>query len=139
VTPSDQPTASDVTSALRVLVVDDNTDAADTLSMVIQQMGAEVRTVYDGATALRMCESFLPQLVMLDIGMPHMNGYDVARAIRMLKCGKPMIAAVTGWGQEADRARAREAGIDRHFTKPISEVALHELVTEVASRLEPRT
>jgi PAS domain S-box-containing protein len=138
VTPSDQPAASDVTSALRVLVVDDNTDAADTLSMVIQQMGAEVRTVYDGATALRMCESLLPQLVMLDIGMPHMNGYDVARAIRMLKCGKPVIAAVTGWGQEADKARAREAGIDRHFTKPISEVALHELVTEVASRLEPR-
>jgi PAS domain S-box-containing protein len=129
---ADEPPRGDVSQALRVLIVDDNTDAADTLAMVIQQMGANVRTVYDGATALRMCESFLPHLVLLDIGMPHMSGYEVARAIRMLKCGKPVIAAVTGWGQEADRARAREAGFDRHFTKPISEVALRELVSGVA-------
>jgi CheY-like chemotaxis protein len=99
-------------------------------------MGADVRTVYDGATALRMCESFRPQLVMLDIGMPHMNGYEVARAIRMLKsCGKPTIAAVTGWGQEGDKARAREAGFDRHYTKPISESAIRELVTETAGKV----
>jgi PAS domain S-box-containing protein len=134
VRPSDEPATVDVSSALRVMVVDDNADAADTLALVIEQMGAQVRTVYDGATALRMCETFLPQLVMLDIGMPRMNGYEVARAMRALKtCGKPMIAAVTGWGQEADKARAREAGFDRHYTKPISESALRELVTEVAA------
>ena len=137
VTPSDESSRSEVKSTLRVLVVDDNTDAADTLSLVIQQMGADVRTVYDGSTALRMCETFLPQLVMLDIGMPRMNGYEVARAIRMLKCGKPVLAALTGWGQEGDKARAREAGIDRHFTKPISEVALRELVEEVAEAVKP--
>jgi PAS domain S-box-containing protein len=129
---TDEPAAADVSQALRVLVVDDNVDAADTLAMVIEQMGASVRTVYDGATALRLCESFLPHLVLLDIGMPHMSGYDVARAIRTLKCGKPVIAAVTGWGQDADKARAREAGFDRHYTKPISEIALRELVSEVA-------
>jgi PAS domain S-box-containing protein len=133
VQPSDTPNDVDVKHSLRVMVVDDNADAADTLAMVLQQMGAEVRTVYDGATALRMCESFQPQLVLLDVGMPHMNGYDVVRAIRQLKsCGKPVIAAVTGWGQEADKARAREAGFDRHYTKPINETALRELVTEVA-------
>jgi PAS domain S-box-containing protein len=133
VQPSDTPNEVDVKQCLRVMVVDDNADAADTLAMVLQQMGADVRTVYDGATALRMCESFQPQLVLLDVGMPHMNGYDVVRAMRQLKsCGKPVVAAVTGWGQEADKARAREAGFDRHYTKPINETALRELVTEVA-------
>jgi PAS domain S-box-containing protein len=129
------PRTVDIAEQIRVMVVDDNVDAADTLALVLQQMGMEVRTVYDGSTALRTCESFHPQLVLLDIGMPHMNGYDVARAIRTLKtCGNPMIAAVTGWGQDADKERAREAGFDRHFTKPISEDALRELVGLVARR-----
>jgi PAS domain S-box-containing protein len=129
------PRNVDIAEQIRVMVVDDNVDAADTLALVLQQMGMEVRTVYDGSTALRTCESFHPQLVLLDIGMPHMNGYDVARAIRTLKtCGNPMIAAVTGWGQDADKERAREAGFDRHFTKPISEDALRELVGLVARR-----
>jgi PAS domain S-box-containing protein len=129
------PRNVDIAEQIRVMVVDDNVDAADTLALVLQQMGMEVRTVYDGSTALRTCESFHPQLVLLDIGMPHMNGYDVARAIRTLKtCGNPMIAAVTGWGQDADKERAREAGFDRHFTKPISEDALRELVGQVARR-----
>jgi PAS domain S-box-containing protein len=121
--------------ALRVLVVDDNTDAADTLAMVLDQMGLNVRTVYDGPTALRMCESFQPHLVLLDIGMPQMSGYEVARAIRSLKlCANATIAAVTGWGQKADKERAREAGFDAHFTKPISEHALHQLLTDASDR-----
>jgi PAS domain S-box-containing protein len=137
VSASAEPAHLEVASTLRVLVVDDNADAADTLAMVLEQVGADVRTVYDGATALRMCESFHPNLVLLDIGMPHMSGYEVARAIRLLKaCGKPVIAAVTGWGAEADKARAREAGFDRHYTKPISESALRELLTDVAAQKE---
>jgi CheY-like chemotaxis protein len=124
-----------VNHALRVLVVDDNTDAADTLTMVLDQMGLNVRTVYDGPTALRMCESFEPHLVLLDIGMPQMSGYDVARAIRSLKlCANATIAAVTGWGQPGDKERAREAGFDAHFTKPISEQALHQLLTDTSDR-----
>ena len=118
-----------------MLVVDDNVDAADSLGLMLEEMKLEVRMVYDGATALRVCESFQPHLVMLDIGMPKMNGYDVARAIRMSKsCGNPTIVAVTGWGQESDKARAREAGFDQHFTKPISESELQVLLADVADK-----
>jgi CheY-like chemotaxis protein len=124
-----------VAGSLRVLVVDDNVDAADSLGLVLKEMNLDVRTVYDGATALRVCESFRPHLVLLDIGMPKMSGYDVARAIRMLKfCGNPTIAAVSGWGQESDKTRARESGFDRHFTKPLSETDLQVLLAEVAAK-----
>ena len=127
--------AVDSPTALRVLVVDDNVDAADSLGLMLEEMKLEVRMVYDGATALRVCESFHPHLVMLDIGMPKMNGYDVARAIRMSKsCGNPTIVAVTGWGQESDKARAREAGFDQHFTKPISETELQLLLAEISDK-----
>jgi CheY-like chemotaxis protein len=130
-------TPGDVPASVRVLVVDDNHDAADSLSMMLRQMGLEARTAHDGASALRLCEAFHPHLVLLDIGMPGMNGYEVARAIRSLKvCGDPLIAAVTGWGQESDKARAREAGFDQHFTKPISEQALHLLLAEAAATIQ---
>jgi len=119
--------------AVRVLVVDDNVDASDSLAMMLQASGQETRAVYDGPTALRLFETFRPHLVLLDIGMPQMNGYDVARALRSLPAGvETVIAAVTGWGQEADKTRAREAGFDRHFTKPISESSLRGLVAEAA-------
>jgi PAS domain S-box-containing protein len=122
-------------TSLRILVVDDNLDAADSLGLMLSSMGLEVRTVYDGASALSSCEEFQPHLILLDIGMPKMSGYDVVRAIRALKhCGDPLIVAVTGWGQDADKQRAREAGFDRHFTKPLSETALQELLAEVAER-----
>jgi CheY-like chemotaxis protein/two-component sensor histidine kinase len=131
----DPAPSADAPTSLRVLVVDDNVDAADSLGLMLQEMKLEARTAYDGATALRVCESFQPHLVMLDIGMPKMSGYDVARAIRMLKfCGNPTIAAVSGWGQESDKARARESGFDRHFTKPISETDVHVLLAEVAAK-----
>jgi CheY-like chemotaxis protein len=102
---------------------------------MLQASGQETRAVYDGPTALRLFETFRPHLVLLDIGMPQMNGYDVARALRSLPAGvDTVIAAVTGWGQEADKTRAREAGFDRHFTKPIAENALRALVAEAAER-----
>jgi CheY-like chemotaxis protein/two-component sensor histidine kinase len=122
-------------AAVRVLVVDDNVDAADSLTMMLQAAGQEARAVYDGATALRLFETFRPHLILLDIGMPQMNGYDVARALRSAPAGHdPVIAAVSGWGQEADKARASAAGFDRHFTKPISESALRTLVAEAAEK-----
>ncbi len=133
---ADEPGAkADVPASLRVMVVDDNVDAADSLGLMLKELKLEVRTVYDGAMALRECESFQPHLVLLDIGMPKMSGYDVVRSIRMMKfCGNPTVVAVSGWGQESDKARARESGFDRHFTKPISETDLHVLLAEVAAK-----
>jgi PAS domain S-box-containing protein len=122
-------------STVRVLVVDDNVDAADSLTLMLQSAGQEARAVYDAATALRLVETYRPHLILLDIGMPQMNGYDVARAIRAAPTGhEPVIAAVSGWGQEADKARAAAAGFDRHFTKPIAESALRALVAEATER-----
>jgi PAS domain S-box-containing protein len=122
-------------AAIRVLVVDDNVDSADSLAMMLQAAGQEARAVYDGATALRLFETFRPHLILLDIGMPQMNGYDVARALRSAPSGhEPVIAAVSGWGQDADKARAATAGFDRHFTKPIAESALRTLVAEAAEK-----
>jgi PAS domain S-box-containing protein len=120
---------------LRVVVVDDNVDAADSLSLLLQQSGHQVRTAYDGPAALREVESIQPHLVLLDIGMPHMSGYDVARAISgMGLTRRPMVVAVSGWGQPADKERALEAGFDRHYSKPVGEADIQELLAEVAGK-----
>lgn len=103
----------------RVLVVDDNRDAAESLGMVLSALGADVRTAHDGTAALAMLDEFQPQAVLLDIGMPGMDGYEVAAAIRARAGGQAiLLIAVTGWGQEADRAHARAVGFDHHITKP---------------------
>ena len=133
------PDLPDVDRTLRVLVVDDNVDAADSLALLLQQMGQRVQIAYDGATALRAISANPPHLLILDIGMPHMSGYDVARAVRGMQLpSQPLIAAVTGWGQPADRERAREAGFDRHFAKPISEENIRGMLTEVAENRSSR-
>jgi CheY-like chemotaxis protein len=105
----------------KVLVVDDNVDAADSLSMMLELSGHEVCTVYDGPAALAALPAFGPQVVLLDIGLPRMDGYEVARRIRStLPAGRDMLlVALTGWGQAEDKRRAREAGFDQHFTKPV--------------------
>jgi PAS domain S-box-containing protein len=103
----------------RVLVVDDNHDAGDSIAVVLQLLGAEVRVMRDGATALAAFDAFAPTVVLLDIGMPDMNGYEVARGIRARTGGAAAtLIALTGWGQEDDRRRAREAGFDHHLVKP---------------------
>ncbi|HEX7036511.1 MAG TPA: ATP-binding protein [Pseudomonadales bacterium] len=103
----------------RMLVVDDNHDAADSLSVLLASMGAEVRTAYDGRSALLLLDELQPQIVFLDIGMPEMDGFEVARRMRRRQAGDQiLLVAVTGWGQPADRQRAREAGFDRHLVKP---------------------
>jgi PAS domain S-box-containing protein len=118
---------------LRILVVDDNADAADSLALLLQALGQETRTVYDGTAALAAVESFRPQVVLLDLGMPKMDGYQVARRISSEPGGvRPLLVAITGWGQDADKQRSREAGFHHHFVKPVGEQTLRRLLEEVA-------
>ena len=106
--------------AKRILVVDDNVDAATTLQLLLKSLGHEACAVFDGQQALSTALEFRPDVVLLDIGMPGLDGYEVARRLRALKRGEPLrIIAVTGWGQEADRTRSREAGFDVHLVKPV--------------------
>jgi PAS domain S-box-containing protein len=104
----------------RILIVDDNHDAAATLGMLLSLAGQDVQTAADGAAALAAAAGWKPDLVFLDIGMPGMNGYEVAQRLRQDSVGRtPLLVAVTGWGQEDDRRRAHEAGFDHHLVKPI--------------------
>jgi signal transduction histidine kinase/ActR/RegA family two-component response regulator len=121
---------------LRVLIVEDNLDAAEMLQLLVSQMGHVTKVAHDGATAITSATQFAPDVVLLDIGLPVMNGYAVVRALR----GLPQflnvhIAAVTGWGQEEDRRKAREAGFDSHFTKPLSPEVLHDLLVTIEHRM----
>lgn len=103
-------------STHRVLLVDDNRDSADTLAMLLKVLGTEVKIAYDGKSALDALRIYRPSLVLLDIGMPGMDGYDVARQVRQISefCDLVLIA-LTGWGQDDDRRRTKEAGFDHHL------------------------
>ncbi|AKJ30384.1 GAF domain-containing protein [Caldimonas brevitalea] len=103
----------------RVLVADDNRDAAETLSAFLQMQGHDVRTAYDGQQALAVAQEFRPEVCLLDIGMPRLNGFQVASRLRETHARPPVMIALTGWGQEADKQRTLQAGFDRHFTKPV--------------------
>jgi DNA-binding response OmpR family regulator len=104
----------------RVLVVDDNRDSADALAMVLQLEGFEVTVGYSGEEALRLAQQVQPRAVILDIGMPDLSGYEVARRLRAQPWGRDaFLLAMTGWGQAEDKQRARDAGFDRHLTKPL--------------------
>jgi PAS domain S-box-containing protein len=105
----------------RVLVIDDNEDAAISMAMLLRAMGAEVRAAYDGARGIETFESFLPGLVFLDLGMPGIDGFETARRLRAIPAGRSAtIVALTGWGGEETRRQTREAGFDLHMTKPAS-------------------
>ena len=121
--------------ALRILVVDDNQDSAESLAMLLRLRGHDVRTAHDGPTGLEAAGDHRAEVVFLDIGMPGMNGYDVARRLRERPDTRDVrLVAMTGWGQEEDRRRAREAGFDRHLVKPLDLGSLDELLTGLASR-----
>jgi signal transduction histidine kinase/ActR/RegA family two-component response regulator len=123
---------------LRVLIVEDNLDAAEMLELAVSQLGHASKIANDGATAITIATQFAPDVVLLDIGLPVMNGYAVARTLRERPDFTNVhIAAVTGWGQEEDRRKAREAGFDSHFTKPLSPAALQDLLTAIAHRIPP--
>jgi PAS domain S-box-containing protein len=102
----------------RVLIVDDNVDAATTLHLLLRSLGHETAVAHNGMEALKVAAEFHPEIVLLDIGMPGIDGYEVARRLRSIK-EHLKIVAVTGWGQEADRQRSREAGFDLHLVKPV--------------------
>lgn len=127
------------TRRCRVLIADDNVDAAESMGMMLEMMGNEVRAVYDGIQAFKAADEFGPDLVLLDIGMPLMNGYETARRIREQPWGKDIcLVAVTGWGQEGDKRQAAQAGFDRHFTKPVLPADVIDLIAEVHGGAPPR-
>ncbi|HEX4609232.1 MAG TPA: ATP-binding protein, partial [Urbifossiella sp.] len=116
----------------RILVVDDNRDGAESMSEVLRLLGGEVRTAHDGLEAIAAAEEFRPAVILMDVGMPKLNGLDATRRIREHPWGKAItIIALTGWGQENDRERSREAGCDGHLVKPVSLPDLEKLLTEL--------
>ena len=118
--------------SFRVLVVDDNIDAADTLAALLDMMGHATQVVHDGAQALAAAPQFLPQVVFLDIGLPGMNGYEVARALRQMPSSAgAVLIALTGWGAENDRSQSSAAGFDHHLTKPANLHAIGDLLASL--------
>jgi PAS domain S-box-containing protein len=115
-----QPSAAPAPAPARILVVDDNADAAEMLLMALELFGCEVRAAHSASAALAMAQEFAPEVALLDIGLPDLNGYELARRLRATVAGQNMrLIAATGWGQEKDRQRALDAGFDHHLTKPI--------------------
>jgi len=115
----------------RVLVVDDSRDAAEMMALMLEFMGNEVRTAFTGTQAIAAAAAFRPELILMDIGMPELDGYEAARRIRGEPWGRDIcIIALTGWGQERDRVRSREAGCDGHLVKPVEPAALERLLAD---------
>jgi CheY-like chemotaxis protein/two-component sensor histidine kinase len=113
----------------RILVVDDSKDSAESMSLLLRLEGQDVQIASDGLEAVAAAERFRPDVVLLDIGLPRINGYEAARRIREQAWGQSMfLIAVTGWGQEDDRRRAKEAGFDQHLTKPVDPATVLELL-----------
>src|SRR5262249_5693493 len=119
------------TTARRILVVDDNTDAASSLARLLEITGNETQTAHDGLQALEAAEKFRPDVVLLDIGLPRLNGYEACRHIREQAWSKGMVlVALTGWGQDDDRRKSHEAGFDHHLIKPVDYAVLMKLLAE---------
>ncbi len=119
----------------RILVVDDNRDAADGMAMLLDISGHITKTAYDGLEAIAAAESFKPELVLLDIGLPHMDGYAVAKHLRQQASSRDIVlAALTGYGDDDDRRRSREAGFNYHFVKPMEFAILNELLEQMDTR-----
>ena len=128
------PSVTTTPQHFRILVVDDNHDSALSLAMMLSIMGHETRTAHDGESAVATAESFLPDVILLDIGLPKLNGYEVAQRIRESVWGQSMfLIAVTGWGQEEDRQRSSEVGLNVHMVKPVEPAALERLLSELRS------
>ena len=133
--PPPEPTVSapPTTTARRILVVDDNRVSADSLARLLQLTGNKTHTAYDGLEAVEAATTFRPDVVLLDIGLPKLNGYDVARKIRKEPWGKKMVlVALTGWSQDEDRQKSREAGFNGHMVKPIDHAELMKLLASLS-------
>jgi len=112
----------------QVLIVEDNKDAADSMAMLLRLWGHEVRTARDGLSGLKAALSYRPQVVFLDIGLPGLDGYAVAKRLRSELGQEVRLVAMTGYGQEEDRRRAQQAGFDAHLVKPVDPELLHQLL-----------
>lgn len=131
--PVETATSSGKSGKRKILVVDDNRDSATTLAMLLKITGNELQTAHDGHEAVLKAEQFLPEIILLDIGMPVMDGYEACRAIRTQPWGQQMkIIALTGWGQDSDRRQTREAGFDAHLVKPVEHALLVKTLDELA-------
>ena len=134
VRPVARPAARTPAARRQVLVVDDNRDAADSLATLLELSGHEVRRAYDGLTAVEIATRLRPDLVLLDIGLPLLNGYEAARRIRQT-CGRRVkLVALTGWGQEEARQRSSDSGFDEHLVKPVELATVNMLLEETADR-----
>jgi len=119
----------------RILVVDDLSDAAASLALVCEIYGAQARVARDGFEALTLGASFLPDVVLMDISMPHMDGYEAARRLRAESWGKNVVLiALTGWGRQGDIEAAHKAGFDGHLLKPVGAEALMDLISELRAK-----
>jgi CheY-like chemotaxis protein/two-component sensor histidine kinase len=119
------------TISRRILVVDDNRDSAKTMAMLLKVTGHQTQIAYDGLEAVEAAESFRPEVVLLDIGLPKLNGYETAVAIRQQPWGKDMLlVALTGWGQDDDRQKSKDAGFDAHLVKPVEHSVLAKLLAD---------
>ncbi len=126
-----------VAARRKVLVADDNVDGAEAMAALLEALGSTAYVAHDGFAAVELAERLQPELVLMDVGMPRQNGLDATRQIRQKPWGRRMtIIALTGWGQEADRERSRDAGCNGHLTKPIGVQQLEELLNELATQSE---
>jgi CheY-like chemotaxis protein len=118
----------------RILIVDDNRDACTTLSMLLRLRGHDVRTAYDGFQALAVTADFEPEVILMDVGMPKLDGYEATRRIRQLPAGKDAyIVALTGWSRSSDLQRSSDAGCSAHLVKPVDFAALERLLAEAVT------
>ena len=123
-------------TSLRVLVVDDNEDAAQMLGMILMRLGHEVLTVHDGPSALVAAVDFLPHVILLDIGLPEIDGYEVAKRIRLNAIFKDVVlVAMTGYGQDSDRQRSANSGFDHHMVKPPDFIKLQEILATISKTI----
>lgn len=120
--------SAEAKKACRVLVVDDNEDTAQSLAMLLDVEGYDVRMAHDGLAAVKTADEFHPDVALLDIGLPHMSGYDVARHIREHQGADVVLVAITGWGTSEDIKRSMDAGFNHHFTKPADPERLKEII-----------
>ena len=128
--PSGQTAGAAPSARCRILIVDDNIDSADMLARLLELLGNEVRTANDGEAGVKVAAQFRPDLVLMDIGMPKLNGYEAARRIRDETWGSSMVlVALTGWGQDEDKRKSLEAGFDAHWVKPVDPAALNKLLS----------
>jgi len=139
--PRSAPTVSELppaTTGRRILVVDDNEDSATSLALLLKLTGHETRVAYDGVAAVNAAATFRPEVVLLDIGLPKLNGFEAARTMREQPWGKQMVlVALTGWGQAEDREKSREAGFNAHMVKPVDLAALAKLLAETEASAMP--